>query len=57
MSLWNVSDVVTKEFMIKFYQNLAHGDWSKRKAFNDAKTYIRSKYSDPYYWAGFVMLD
>lgn len=57
MALWNVSDVVTKEFMIKFYQNLAHGDWSKRKAFNNAKTYIRSKYSDPYYWAGFVMLD
>ena len=57
MSLWNVSDVVTKEFMIKFYEDLAHGDWSKRKAFNNAKTYIRSKYSDPYYWAGFVMLD
>ena len=57
MSLWNVSDVVTKDFMIKFYENLAHGDWSKRKAFNDAKTFIRSKYADPYYWAGFVMLD
>lgn len=57
MALWNVSDVVTKEFMIKFYENLTLGDWSKRKAFNNAKTYIRSKYSDPYYWAGFVMLD
>lgn len=57
MALWNVSDVVTKEFMIKFYENLTLGDWSKRKAFNDAKTYIRSKYADPYYWAGFVMLD
>jgi CHAT domain-containing protein len=57
MSLWNVSDVVTKDFMIKFYENLTLGDWSKRKAFNNAKTYIRSKYSDPYYWAGFVMLD
>lgn len=57
MSLWNVSDVVTKEFMIRFYKNLAHNDWSKRKAFNDAKTYIRSKYADPYYWAGFIMLD
>ena len=57
MSLWNVSDVVTKELMIKFYENLAHNDWSKRKAFNDAKTYIRRKYADPYYWAGFVMLD
>ena len=57
MSLWNVSDVVTKEFMIKFYENLALNSWSKRKAFNNAKTYIRGRYADPYYWAGFVMLD
>ena len=57
MSLWNVSDVVTKEFMIKFYENLTRNDWNKRKAFNDVRTYIRGKYSDPYYWAGFVMLD
>lgn len=57
MSLWNVSDIVTKEFMIKFYEKLANNNWSKRQAFNEAKTYIRSKYADPYYWAGFVMLD
>lgn len=57
MSLWNVSDVVTKEFMIKFYENLTLNKWSKRQAFNDAKTYIRSKFADPYYWAGYVMLD
>ena len=57
MSLWNVSDVVTKEFMIRFYDNMARNDWKKRDAFNDAKSYIRSKYTEPYYWAGFVMLD
>lgn len=59
MTLWSVSDVVTKEFMIKFYENLAdrNNNWNKRKAFNEAKSYIRSKYEDPYYWAGFVMLD
>ena len=57
MSLWNVSDAVTKEFMIKFYENLVHNNWNKRKSFNDAKTHIRSRYADPYYWAGFVVLD
>lgn len=59
MTLWNVSDVVTKEFMIKFYERLAvtENHWNKRKAFNEAKSYIRSKYDDPYYWAGFVMMD
>lgn len=59
MTLWNVSDVVTKEFMTKFYENLAdkNNNWDKRKALNEAKSFIRSKYEDPYYWAGFVMLD
>lgn len=59
MTLWSVSDVVTKEFMIKFYEILSdkNNNWDKRKAFNEAKSYIRSKYNDPYYWAGFVMLD
>lgn len=59
MTLWSVSDVVTKEFMIKFYENLTdkNNNWNKRKAFNEAKSFIRNKYKDPYYWAGFVMLD
>ena len=59
MTLWNISDVVTKEFMTKFYENLAdkNNNWNKHKAFNEAKSYIRGKYDDPYYWAGFVMLD
>lgn len=61
MSLWNLSDKVTKNFMIKFYEELANdnNNWDKRKAFENAKTYIRSNpdYSDPYYWAGFIMLD
>lgn len=57
MTLWNVSDAVTKEFMIKFYENLTCDNWNKRKAFNDAKVFIRGKYQAPYYWAGFVMLD
>jgi len=49
--------VVTKEFMIRFYENLARNGWKKMKAFNDAKSYIRGKYTEPYYWAGFIMLD
>lgn len=59
MTLWSVSDVVTKEFMIKFYETLADKSfaWDKRKAFEQAKSYIRAKYSEPFYWAGFVMLD
>ena len=68
MSLWNVDDEAAKDFMIKFYQELADGrnKWNKRKAFEKAKAFVRSKTyirkgkyykGDPYYWAGFVMLD
>lgn len=57
MTLWNVSDKVTTEFMIKFYEALAQNDWNKNKAFNIAKSQIRKEYPDPYHWAAFVMLD
>lgn len=59
MSLWNVNDKVTSEFMVAFYERLADkaNVWNQRKAFEEAKEIIRKKHSDPYYWAAFVMLD
>lgn len=59
MSLWYVSDVVGTEFMNLFYENLLDKDnhCDKRRAFDKAKSAIRKKYSEPFYWAGFVMLD
>lgn len=59
MSLWNVNDKVTSEFMVAFYEQLTDkaNVWNKRKAFEEAKEIIRKKHSDPYYWAAFVMLD
>lgn len=57
MSLWPVSDLVTKEFMVEFYRNLSENDWNKRKAFNDAVCSIRESRNEPFYWAGFIMVD
>lgn len=59
MSLWNVSDSVATEFMITFYEQLVSGQcqWNKRKAFEQAKSIIRERYPDPFYWAAFIMLD
>ena len=59
MSLWNVDDKVTSEFMVTFYEYLAnaHNAWDKRKAFETAKTIIRMKHPAPFHWAAFVMLD
>ena len=59
MSLWNVSDKTTSEFMTTFYERLAdkNNAWNKRKAFEETKEIIRKKHPDPYLWAAFVMLD
>jgi CHAT domain-containing protein len=66
VTLWSVDDEATKDFMVKFYEELAANQWDKRAAFEKTKEFIREKTyirngksykGDPYYWAGFVMLD
>ena len=59
MSLWDVDDKVAKEFSVRFYEELTKNGWDKRKAFEKAKSRIRKMkdYKEPFYWAGFVMLD
>lgn len=56
MSLWKVDDNATSLMMQTFYEHLLSG-MSKREAFSLAQTAVRAKYPDPYYWAGFIMLD
>lgn len=59
MTLWNISDQKSMEFMVLFYECLASKEnhWDKRKAFEQARQIFRKKYNSPYYWAGFIMLD
>ncbi len=59
MSLWNVDDKVTSEFMTAFYEQLVQkaNAWNKRKAFEKAKAIVRKNHPEPFYWAAFVMLD
>lgn len=56
MSLWNVDDNTTFEFMSSFYRFLSEG-MEKHEAFHEARIALRNKYPDPYYWAAFIMLD
>lgn len=57
MSLWNVNDEATTMMMTLFYQNLMAG-FSKQVSFKNAQQEMRqSKYSNPFYWASFVLLD
>jgi len=56
MSLWDVDDKATALFMSFFYKALTSGK-KKHEAFVSAQNQLREKYSDPYYWAAFIMLD
>ena len=56
MSLWRVPDVQTRMFMEKFYAELlVKGDI--RRAFQSARQNMRKEFDNPFYWAGFVLLE
>ena len=56
MSLWKVDDKATSEMMQLFYSKWLSG-MDKREAFRLSQQELKRKYNEPYYWAGFVMLD
>ncbi|MBR2030909.1 MAG: CHAT domain-containing protein [Alistipes sp.] len=58
MSLWKVDDNATSLFMQTFYKHWLDGK-SKHEAFSIAQSTVRDNesYSNPYYWAAFIMLD
>ena len=58
MSLWKVDDDATRLLMTEFYNHLLSG-YPKIEALKKAQTYVRKQkgYEDPYYWAGFILLD
>src|SRR6266446_17095 len=55
LSLWDVHDRSTKEFMISFYTRLGHGI-SKPLALQGAMVELRERYPHPYYWAPFTLI-
>ena len=56
MSLWKVPDQATSLLMTSFYSNWLNGK-TKHQAFRNAQKALRQTYPEPYYWAGFVMMD
>lgn len=64
MTLWKVDDEATQLFMTEFYRDYLKNN-SKQHALKAAQEYLKHYtsdegehvYSDPYYWAGFVLLD
>lgn len=55
MSLWQVPDKETVEFMEIFYSKLLKQK-DIRKSFAETQSEMRKKY-DPYYWAAFVLVE
>lgn len=56
LSLWKVDDNATQLMMTAFYKTLMQTR-NKQEAFEKARNAVRTEYPDPYYWAGFIMLD
>jgi CHAT domain-containing protein len=55
VSLWDVSDKVTSEFMKRFYLHLKENN-SKSQALRLAQMDIIDKYPHPFFWAPFVLI-
>lgn len=56
MSLWNIDDKATADYMDCFYRFLVSG-LSKQESYYRTVIEMKNKYQDPYYWASFVLLD
>lgn len=59
VSLWKVNDASTSELMLSFYKALLQKNQKEiSSALRDAKLAMikGEKFSDPYYWAPFVLL-
>jgi len=57
MSLWQVPDKETSEFMISFYINWLDKKMDIRMAFQKTQKEMQAKYKNPYLWAGFVLVE
>jgi len=55
VSLWQVPDKQTAELMIKFYDYYLSGS-SKVEALKKAQNDIKEDYPNPYFWAGFELI-
>jgi CHAT domain-containing protein len=55
LSLWDVHDASTRDFMIAFYSRLAQG-MPKPRALQAAMAEIRQSHPHPYYWAPFSLI-
>jgi CHAT domain-containing protein/tetratricopeptide (TPR) repeat protein len=56
VTLWDVNDQSTADFMKLFYENLGRPGTNKAQAVQRAMREVRKEYSHPFYWAPFVLV-
>jgi CHAT domain-containing protein/Tfp pilus assembly protein PilF len=57
MSLWQVPDRETMEFMTAFYRNWLESQMTIPDAFRKTQREMRDRFFSPYSWAGFVLIE
>ncbi|MBI1227545.1 MAG: CHAT domain-containing protein [Bacteroidetes bacterium] len=57
MPLWQVPDFQTQELMTTFYTKWLLDKMTIQDAFRAAQKEMREKYQNPFFWAGFVLLE
>lgn len=57
LSLWKIPDFQTSLLINSFYKMWMQEKFSPSKALKMAQEEIRLKYPEPYYWAGFILID
>jgi CHAT domain-containing protein/tetratricopeptide (TPR) repeat protein len=55
LSLWDVHDASTRDFMVAFYRHLGQGN-SPAGALREAMLELRAACPHPYYWAPFLLI-
>jgi CHAT domain-containing protein len=55
LTLWDVHDRSTSEFMTTFYGRLQDG-WSRARAAQQGMRELRERYKNPFYWAPFCLI-
>jgi CHAT domain-containing protein len=56
VTLWDVNDQSTADFMKLFYENLRKDGTNKAQAVQKAMREVRKEYAHPFYWAPFVLV-
>jgi hypothetical protein len=57
MSLWKIPDKETSELMVNFYNYYIGDQRSKQEALKMAQLDLRKKCPEPFYWAGFTIIE